>query len=101
MWENSTDYGFFCDIECPEYNDRYIYTTVPFSFSSKKKLPKIIYISPAILPKSNDVNKYADHKNTNADEDAYEDDIEFETSIPTICLCLATIGFAAYCLLYE
>lgn len=96
MWENSTDYGFFCDIECPEYETRYMYKTIPFSFSTKKPKKHTILLPP--LPAISQPLKNA-HDIYDSDYD-YDDD-EDGTTILNILFLLSAVGLAAYCLFYQ
>ena len=105
MWENSDDYGFFCDIEHPEYDEiihyyvvksknyyevrSYIYKNDKYRVHINPPFTKKIFLPP-----------HEDNENNYGDDDAYEDDILINITIKKICLLVISIGIITTCIIF-
>ncbi len=103
-------YGFFCDIENPEYEHLYKYKTTSFNFNKNKKY-KIIYEQKDIpcFPKNPFIKQNNQLHNNNSSsidntiselDDNYSDNDYVDSCLTSVCLVLTAFAISIYCIYY-
>lgn len=100
-------YGFFCDIENPEYEHLYKYKTTSFNFNKNKKY-KIIYEqkdipcfpNPPFISKKNTQPSNEIYKNNSTDSIEDIEDEYIDSCISKVCIILTAFAISIYCIYY-